>query len=412
MPETLREPAIASVPSTAVAGRATPRRILLIEANEDGTVGGSHQILYDLALWIDRERYEPVVVFYQENVFAERLRQRGIEVHAFDAIRARERAKHRSGRLIDLPSAYVGPIARRVRFLRERRIDLIHINNSPKVGNDDWLPASRIVGIPCIANAVGDAPGEKHPIKRILFRSFDHIIPCSRYLAEAMVRAGYEPSRMDMVYPGVDIDAFRGRVGRSPEDVRAEFGIAPGVVLASMVGNIREWKGQHVVLDALARLRRSVLDRLHVLFIGAATPSDAEFRHRLDAMVKQGDLGRSVTFLGPRLDVPDLVNAADLAIHASVKPEPFGLVVIEAMALGKPVIGASTGGPAEVITPDCGITHDVRDPGQLARALAALVEDRGARARLGANARLRVDQFTIQRSVRGTERVYRKLLGD
>jgi glycosyltransferase involved in cell wall biosynthesis len=179
-----------------------------------------------------------------------------------------------------------------------------------------------------------------------------------------------------------------------------------------MVGNIREWKGQHVVLAALERLAPSIRDRLHVMFIGAATPSDEPFRQALDATVKRAGLERVVSFLGARLDVPDLVNAADLAIHASVKPEPFGLVVVEAMALGKPVIGASTGGPAEVLTPDCGITHDVRDPGQLARALTRLIEDPGARARLGANALVRVEEFTVRRTVEGTERVYQRFLRD
>ena len=110
--------------------------------------------------------------------------------------------------------------------------------------------------------------------------------------------------------------------------------------------------------------------------------------------------------------VSDLVNAADLAIHASVKPEPFGLVVVEAMALGKPVIGASTGGPAEVLTPECGITHDVQDPGELARALTRLVNDPAERARLGANALLRVEEFSVRRTIEGTERVYHRFLAD
>jgi glycosyltransferase involved in cell wall biosynthesis len=334
-----------------------------------------------------------------------------VEVHVFDGMRRHERALHQRGRLIDLPAAYLGPIARRVRFLRDHRIDLIHVNNSPKVGGDDWLPASRIVGIPCIANAVGDARGEQHPVKRWLFRRFDHVMPCSRYLADAMRRAGYESKRMDLVYPGVDIEGFRARASRSREDVRIELGIGPDVILASMVGNIREWKGQHVVLSALERLAPAVRDKLHVMFIGAATPADEPFRRGLEATVKRAGLERTVSFLGARLDVPDLVNAADLAIHASVKPEPFGLVVVEAMALGKPVIGASTGGPAEVLTTECGITHDVQDPGDLARALTRLVSDPAERARLGANALVRVEEFSMRRTIEGTERVYQRFLG-
>lgn len=387
------------------------KRILYVEANEDGTVGGSHQALYDLVRLLDRTRYEPVVLFYQDNPFAAKLRDEGAEVHLYDEVRAREREIRQSGRRVAKLVDMAGAVGRRAAFLRANRIDLVHVNNSPKVGNDDWLPAARLLKIPCIAHAMGDAGGETGWMKRLLFRSFDHVIPISQYLFESMERAGYRPDRLDLIYLGVDLERFRARVRRTRAEVRAELGINEDRVLVVMVGNVREWKGQHVVLAALSRVPPEVRERLHVAFVGAAAEGDRGYKESLDEMVARWDLGPTVRFLGGRSDVPDLLNAADVALHASVKPEPFGLVVTEAMALGKAVVAANRGGPAEVVTPESGITFDAAAPEELASILVRLAGDAPLRQRMSAGARVRVNDFDARHTARGTERVYARYLG-
>lgn len=418
IPTAARAAASASVlaPSAVPgSGRASTRpasRILYLEANEDGTVGGSHQALYDLVKRLDRSRYEPVVAFYQENRFAAALRELGVEVHVLETMRAAERALQLSGGRLAKLRGMGAAIARRVRFLREQRIALLHVNNSPRVGSDDWMPAARFVGIPSVVSAMGDASAalEPNPIKRWLMRGFDHVLPISGYIADAMTRLGFPASRMDLVMLGVDVEGIRGRVQRTRAAVRAELGVAEETMLAAMVGNLRPWKGQSVVLAALARLEAAARERLHVVFIGAAREDDAEYVAQLHATVASEGLADCVSFVGGRTDVPDLVNASDVALHASVKPEPFGLVVIEAMALGKAVIAADRGGPAEVLTAESGVLYDVERPDALAAALASLVADPSRRTALGAGARARVRHFTIQETVAGIERVYARYL--
>ncbi|HKG94509.1 MAG TPA: glycosyltransferase family 4 protein [Gemmatimonadaceae bacterium] len=396
---------------SAVAARRP--RIMYLEANDDGTVGGSHQALFDLVRNLDRSRYEPVVVFYQDNVFVGRLRDAGVEVHVLEhQARTEKHTRLSGGRLAKL-RVMVSAIRWRARFLREQRVALIHVNNSPKVGNDDWLPAARLVGVPIIAEAMGDAAAaeETNPVKRWLFRQFDHVIPISRYIADAVARAGYPAEKASLVYLGVDIDAYRRRVCRTPAEVRRELGVAPDKMLVAMVGNLRAWKGQSVVVEALTRMAPAVREGLHVLFIGAARADDAPYAQSLRDAAATGGVSHLVSFLGGRTDAPDLVNAADVALHASTRPEPFGLVVIEAMAVGKAVVAADSGGPAEILTSESGVTYDVRRPEQLAAALTRLVEDPGHRAALGAAALARVDEFSIHRTVEGRVRVYEKLLG-
>src|SRR5215218_2252957 len=115
-------------PSAVTAPRP---RIMYLEANDDGTVGGSHQALFDLVRHLDRTRYEPVVVFYQDNVFVERMRAAGAEVHVLAREAQREKQARLSGGLLTKLRVMVDAVRWRARFLREQRVALIHVNNSP-----------------------------------------------------------------------------------------------------------------------------------------------------------------------------------------------------------------------------------------------------------------------------------------
>jgi glycosyltransferase involved in cell wall biosynthesis len=127
-------------------------------------------------------------------------------------------------------------------------------------------------------------------------------------------------------------------------------------------------------------------------------------------MIETSNLGECVGFLGSRTDVADLYSAADLALHASTTPEPFGLVVPEAMALNCAVVAASIGGPAEVITPGTGFLCDPSQPVQYSRAIEQLVRDDSLRHAIAAAGPARASHFSIERTVAGTERAYQRAL--
>jgi glycosyltransferase involved in cell wall biosynthesis len=386
-----------------------PRRVLLVESNEDGTVGGSYQALFDLARLMDREEFQPVVLFNQGNIFVPRLRALGIEVLVYEAERVVERAAYRSGSLFRKVREMGRAVVRRRRLLESQRIDLLHLNNHPSFTSADWLPAARLAGIPCVVNAMGDAP-EVRWLRGVVMRRYDRVIAISDYMRHKMLDLGIADRRITTVHLGLDAPAYRNRVRRQPSEVRREMDVAPDAVLAVMVGNVRRWKGQHVVLEALAQLEPEIRRRLKVLFLGATAPADEAYAASLMDLVKRAGLEETVRFVGSRQDVPDFVNAADLCLHASVVPEPFGLVILEAMALGRPMVAARTGGPAEILTPESGMLFDPTRPAELAAALARLVPDQALRECIGREAVRRVEQFSLERNVAGNVRVYRELL--
>jgi glycosyltransferase involved in cell wall biosynthesis len=391
------------------AGRS--RRILLVESNEDGTVGGSYQAQFDLARLLDRAGFQPVVLFNQDNLFVARLRALGIEVHIFAAERAVERAAYGSGQKSRKFREMGRAILRRRRFLQRHHIDLLHLNNHPSFTCYDWLPAARLAGIPCVVNAMGDAEDDRL-VSRALMRRYDRVIAISEFMRGRMLELGIPDRRITTVYLGLDAQAYRARVRRSPSEVRQELGVPADRVLVVMVGNLKFWKGQHVVLEALAGLPGDLKGRLTVLFVGATAPMGESYAESLRETVRREGLEDVARFVGSRQDVPDLVNAADICLHASVMPEPFGLVVLEAMALGRPMIAARIGGPAEILTPESGLVFDPAQPTELAAALSRLATDRMLRERIGQAALRRVEEFSLERNVAGNVQVYRELLSE
>jgi glycosyltransferase involved in cell wall biosynthesis len=382
------------------------RRVLYVEFNEDHTVGGSHRAVFDLARHLPRDRYEPVVLYYQENVYADRLRALGIQVIVVADARARE--NHGNAKL-----GYLGRRAQQVwgiwwrrQLLRRERIDLVHLNGTPFLGADDWLPAARLAGVPCVVTALSIITSTFTPVHRALARNFDSVIAISESVATGLLAAGFPAARMRRVYLGVDIDELHARVTAPRPLVRQRLGVDDDTLLVTMVGNIRRWKGQHVVLAAVAALPDAIRRRLRVLFVGDTSPDAEAYAAELAATVDAGGLGETVTFLGSRADVPDLLAATDVAIHASVEPEPFGLVVPEAMALGAAVIAARAGGPLEIVTPTTGLLFDPACPGELAAHLTLLVTDPDRRRALARAAPERAQHFSIAQHVAGNLAVY------
>ena len=386
-------------------------RVLCVEVNEDGTVGGSRQALYDLVKGLDRRRFEPVVLFYQDNPFSDRLRELGVEVHTLEDVRELELEVRRTGKPVAKALDIVfGAVRRRMRLLRLHSIGLVHLNNSPALGYDDWLPAARLVGVPCVVSVMSVAPDSLGKVSRMLMPRFDAVLPVSRYIRDDWAAVGVPQDRMHVVHHGVDVETFRSRITRGPESVREELGVPEECVLAVMVANVRWWKGQHVVLEALVHLDAQARGRIRVAFAGEAGGLDQKYVDRLQELVREHGLERTVMFLGARRDVPDLLNAADIAIHASVRPEPGGIAVLEAMTVGVPVVAADVGGHAEVMTAESGFTFDTSKPETLAGYLTVLIEDESLRARMGAKGKERMEEFTIERNVRETERVYDSVL--
>ncbi|MDG2050544.1 MAG: glycosyltransferase family 4 protein [Myxococcota bacterium] len=387
------------------------KKILYCEFCNDGTAGGSHQALFDsIRLQNDRE-FEAVVVFYEENRFVQPLRDIGVDVHIWAELQSAERDYASSPSLFKKAFGMLRSIQTRRRFLKTQNVDLVHLNNSPHYGYDDWLPAAKSLNIPCIVNVMG---GPYHlpatRIKRYWTRRFDRYICISHHVYQELESEGFPLERLSEVKLGIDLERFRKRVHRNSAEVRAELDILENQTLVAMVGNLQPWKGHDVVVSAVENLLPAERDQLCILFVGAIRDEDQHHVSSMRTRIRNADLKNTIRFLGSRGDVPDLLNAADLQLHASTFPEPFGLVLVEGLCLGTPLIAASLGGPQEILTPETGTLFDPSQPEELTRILREHLKSPDKKRAMAVLGPERARKFDAGRMAEGHAKIYREFL--
>jgi glycosyltransferase involved in cell wall biosynthesis len=211
------------------------------------------------------------------------------------------------------------------------------------------------------------------------FRKSKIIIAVSEKVAQELVNIDVPRSQIRVVVNGVDLQEFAPGVSS-----RTELGLPENVNLALFAGDIRiSRKNLDTVLHALVKV-----PELHLAVVGGTQDSP------YPAMAKALNISKRVHFLGYRRDMPQIQRASDLFVFPS-RYEPFGLVVIEAMASGLPVITATTTGAADLVNPDCGIVlDDCDDVNALADAIGLLNSDRSLRQKMGKVARTIAEQHS------------------
>ncbi|MFE6859756.1 glycosyltransferase family 4 protein [Nocardia sp. NPDC057668] len=185
-----------------------------------------------------------------------------------------------------------------------------------------------------------------------------------------------------VAYPGVEPVA-------APDDRAPQR--APRDTVVAVVGRLCPWKGQDVLLRALAAARHRPRA---VYIVGGTFFGEESYRDELVAL--SDELALPVEFVGHVEDPTAYMRAADILVHCSVLAEPFGQVVVEGMQAGCAVIAARAGGPLEIIRPGVdGFLVDGGDAAALARILDQLIADPELRTRLAGSARLRAREFGI-----------------
>ena len=219
---------------------------------------------------------------------------------------------------------------------------------------------------------------------------------------------------ISLVRNAVDTDHFTpaDRDGAELDRLSGLEPAGPDVVRVGLVATYANWKGQDVFLDALARLPATGPPVRGYIVGGPiyATAGSQFTRDEMQQLAAANGLAGRVGFIPFQRDPANVYRMLHVAVHASIRPEPFGLTIVEAMACGKPVVVSTAGGAVELFTPGHdGLGHAPGDATSLAGAIARLVADPALRDRLGANARrTAVARFSQERFGRETAAVYRR----
>jgi len=195
---------------------------------------------------------------------------------------------------------------------------------------------------------------------------------------------------------------------------RAELGAGPGDVLVGVFGRLQRWKGQDVFVEAAARVSRQCPRTRFAVVGGSVFGLEPEFAEELRAAAGMLGISDRMVFTGFRTDVSTLMAACDIVCHTTRVEEPLGLVVLEAMGLGRAVIATDGGGPTEIIeSEEMGLLIAGGDPAALAEAIVSLESDPERRRHMGARAAERVlSAFTIEVMAENLLRHLRGLAND
>ena len=232
----------------------------------------------------------------------------------------------------------------------------------------------------------------------------DRVLAICQEIRKVAIKGGVDPSRIQVVYSGVDLSLVE-HVNAGV--IRKRYNFRPGQPLIGAVANLFPRKGYEYLLEALADVRKAVPD-VHCVIVGEG---DEGYHKQLLNLVRVRDLNSVVTFAGFQSNVMEYMADFDVVVLPSIL-EGFGIVLLEAMAMGKPVVASRVGGIPEAV--EDGVTGILVPPAhsrKLAEALVILLEDAKLRQSMGEAGRARVETlFSLERTIKEIEGCYNYIL--
>lgn len=399
-------------------------RIRVLYIDEAFGFGGSTRCMATLVRHLDRNRYDPVVVLSYTDTSGRIVARHFpdvpvilmprcyISLHSPGPAAFRQRCA-RFGwlgdrvlvgivTLLNLVTDFVPRTWRLFRLMHRLRIHRVHANNALSL-NQATILAAILGRVPLVCHVRNFEQVTR--FGHWLFRRAYAVVVQSYSQKEHLIRQGLEGQRIHAVHEGLsESELAPSRRGRR---FRESLGLDEGTILYGIVGMLVPWKGHKVFLEASAIVARRMPD-VRAVIVGETVISTDGYGTELLQIAEGLGLDGKVFFSGFCTDTDEIYAALDLVVHASVKPEPFGRVLVEAMAHGKPVIATRGGGPNEIVLHgQTGFLVPPGSPDALAEAIINILRNPELRTALGKAGHDRAtEHFTARRQVRMVEKIY------
>ncbi|NBB82813.1 MAG: glycosyltransferase [Alphaproteobacteria bacterium] len=371
-----------------------PNRPLLL--TDSDVFAGTERHILDLARGLGAQDVAASVGCPADTPLARAARDHGIEHRPIEKRGAIDRAA----------------VRQLTAYLRDHQIDLIHAHNGRSALHAAM--AVRCAGrgkLVMTQHFIQPGRAGRRRVQRFvaqrmhrwMSRRLDHTIAISNAVRDAAIERGdCPPGRISVVHNGIadPADPAAATLGAAG-DVRRGLQVPPDAPLVVCAARLQPEKDLPTLIDAMKRTLGKVPDARCVI------AGQGVERHDLEAHIQAAGLRNAVRLLGFREDVRRIIAAGDvLALPA--KAEPFGLVLLEAMALGRPVLATRAGGPLDIVHDgETGLLVEPSNPAAMAEALVRLLNDKPLRARYGRAGRQRFEaRFTADRMAARTAAVY------
>ena len=350
------------------------QRLKVVFFDHTAQLGGGEFTLFDIVRSLDPAHYSPLVLLASDGPLNDLCRAHGIETHilplAPNVLHTRKDSLTSSGLFRPRIMWNIFTYAFRLgSFLRKYKAHLVHTNSLKA----DVLGGfgARLAGVPVIWHVHDRIENEYLPRFAVTtFRRLCRFLPNGIIAnSQATMDTLKLPSSAKTAVAYSVMKTFElGAAGKSlpePSNLR----------IVGLIGRISKWKGQHIFIEAISRIRERFSD-VRFQIIGAALFGEQTYETEIKTLANDLGLNDCLEFMGFRDDVPDLMSKMCLCVHASISGEPFGQVVLQAMAAGKPVIATDGGGiPEIVVNGETGLLVRMNDVDAMTEAMIALLNN-------------------------------------
>ena len=389
------------------------------------TFGGAINSLLYLLRALDKKRYVPILVTGQPEEFLSKyfsfLNWHHIElklpwVH--------NRIYSKIIRVKPFSCGYALKVANVIRYLywlifvtlpeayqyyqigRKYKVRLVHLNNI--IGSQlAGIIAAKLLRVPCIAHLRDFEEVDK--LTRMYAMLVDSHIAISKAIQSNLLDLAVPKEKISVIYDAIDLNEFKSHYNNS--DLKDEFNLAGKEKLFGVFGRIIEWKGTVEFVHAAAIIIKSN-PNVKAFIVGDCSDGNRAYLDEVKKLIVHYELEKEIILTGYRTDVPALMEMMDIIVHTSKRPEPFGMVLIEGMAMAKPIVATKMGGPLDiVIDGETGFLVELDGVAELANSIQLLLDDDELARTMGIKGKERVySMFTKERYAQQVEELYSNLL--
>jgi glycosyltransferase involved in cell wall biosynthesis len=385
-------------------------RLRVLFVDHESRLSGGQRDLVDLVRALPRDRVDVHAAVPADGALADALRAHGATVHIVamdERLRAASRWELARGphQMVRHLAGFARAALALRRLSRRVRPDVVHTNSMK--AHLLAIPAARAAGAPLVWH-VRDIVEEGWLQRAFILagRVAPARVVCLSEVAAAPFRRSGLGGKTRVVYNGIRLTPV---ARRSVAAARRRLGATNGEPVVGIVGQIAHWKGQDTFVEAAGLIAARVPD-VRFAVVGACLfpQNEGDFAAAIRRRSTELGLDDRLVWTGSLEPIEPVMAALDVVVHASRLPEPFGRVIVEAMASGTPVVASERGAGPEIVTNEVGSLVAPDDPVRLAAAVEALLNDAGRDERRAA-ARARAAAFDIVATGAGVLAVYDEL---
>ena len=349
---------------------------------------GAERMILQLAIRLDKGKYNvKVLCLRKETPFMDEFVEAGVDIRSLGMTRYFQ----------------LGPLAELYRFIRREKIDLVHTHLYRDAIYGRVL--GKMAGTAAVVSTLHNSYVWRSKAQLLLDRITSHWADKIVAVSDAVRRYAIEnehipPVKIMTIYNGIETLGFR-IPPREVSELKRKLGFSPHELVIGSIGELTRQKGYRYLLESAPAILK---EHPEVRFLIAG---DGDLKTELKAQAERAGVSQKVSFLGYREDIPAVLNIFDIFVLPSLW-EGLPVVLIEAMAAGKPIVASDVDGNVEVIgEKEAGIAVPPRNPGALSEAILALIRTPSRRERMGRKGRERAEKiFDVRIMVRKYEELY------